>query len=322
MSNSIQIAGASFSKVLTALTLPDRSDILCEYVFGTSAAQSVRNIANLSASGTETGSVASLNRVSNGSGGTDGTYALAFSGGGAGSGAAGTFTVTGGAISAVNLTNTGVLYSSDPAVSVAACPGLTGAVVTATRSVPTYASNSMVIATGVAALHAKSGIRTGIIPTSDVITMFIVRQRGSNAGSDAQIAGMYNGGQKFGFDEDGTTAYFKAGSSNNTHGAKLPLPAAGVWTFQAGVGVAAGGFAKGYYYGSVGAATTTEVVDTNPTVGALSEIYIGTGGLVGQGFTYPLAYFAAVNRAYTKAEIDAAGAQIRAYLAALRNITI
>lgn len=46
MSSSIQIAGANFSKALTSLTLPDRSQLIGEYVFGGSQANSVKNRAN------------------------------------------------------------------------------------------------------------------------------------------------------------------------------------------------------------------------------------------------------------------------------------
>lgn len=46
MGLSIQVAGASFSKVLTSLTLPDRRNLIAEYVFGGDFASSARNLAN------------------------------------------------------------------------------------------------------------------------------------------------------------------------------------------------------------------------------------------------------------------------------------
>lgn len=64
-----------------------------------------------------------------GSGYTDGTHSLAFSGGG-GSGAAGTFNVSGGKVTSVTLTLGGSTYSSPPSVSFAAGGG-TGAKATA-----------------------------------------------------------------------------------------------------------------------------------------------------------------------------------------------
>lgn len=66
-----------------------------------------------------------------GSGGANGTFALAFSGGG-GTGAAGTFTVTGGAVTAVAITAPGSGYATAPTISTAASSGLTGANITAT----------------------------------------------------------------------------------------------------------------------------------------------------------------------------------------------
>lgn len=70
--------------------------------------------------------VYSLDSLVAGSGGTDGTYPLAFSGGG-GSGAAGWFAVASGAVSTYQITARGVGYTSAPAVSFAASAGLTGA---------------------------------------------------------------------------------------------------------------------------------------------------------------------------------------------------
>lgn len=66
-----------------------------------------------------------------GSGGTDGQYALSFSGGGGGINLAGYFIVLGGAVSAIFITNGGSGYVSNPTVSFSACPGLTGATATA-----------------------------------------------------------------------------------------------------------------------------------------------------------------------------------------------
>lgn len=65
-----------------------------------------------------------------GTGGTNGTFALGFTGGG-GSGAAGVFTVAGGVIVATSITATGYNYATAPTVSFAASAGLTGASATA-----------------------------------------------------------------------------------------------------------------------------------------------------------------------------------------------
>lgn len=67
-----------------------------------------------------------------GSGGTDGTFALAFSGG-AGTdliAPTGTFTVSGGAVTAVTITQRGGGYTTAPTISTAASAGLTGATLT------------------------------------------------------------------------------------------------------------------------------------------------------------------------------------------------
>jgi lysophospholipase L1-like esterase len=65
-----------------------------------------------------------------GTGGTNGTFAIGFSGG-VGTGAAGYFTVAGGSITSIALTATGDSYTSAPTMSFAASSGLTGASATA-----------------------------------------------------------------------------------------------------------------------------------------------------------------------------------------------
>lgn len=70
--------------------------------------------------------------TSPGSGGTDGTYPLTFTSA-TGTGAAGTATVSGGAITAVSLASGGSGYKAGDTVSVTA-PGLTGAALTPTIS--------------------------------------------------------------------------------------------------------------------------------------------------------------------------------------------
>jgi lysophospholipase L1-like esterase len=74
--------------------------------------------------------VASVASLVGGSGGTNGTFDLAFSGG-AGSGAAGRFVVAGGAVVSVVITATGDSYTSAPTISFASSSGLTGASATA-----------------------------------------------------------------------------------------------------------------------------------------------------------------------------------------------
>ena len=69
----------------------------------------------------------SLELVAGGTGYTNGTFALGISGGG-GSGAAGTFTVTGGIVTAVNLTNGGSGYTSTPTITFPGAGSGSGAV--------------------------------------------------------------------------------------------------------------------------------------------------------------------------------------------------
>ena len=83
-----------------------------------------------------------------GSGGLDGTYGLTFSGGG-GTGAAGTYTVTGGIVASVLISATGVGYTSLPTVGGFASAAVTGAVITPVMSaIITF--NPMSTATAVA----------------------------------------------------------------------------------------------------------------------------------------------------------------------------
>lgn len=83
-----------------------------------------------------------------GTGGTNGTFAVAFSGG-AGSGAAATFVVAGGAVTQITITSKGVGYTSAPTMSFAASTGLSGASATAVIAPRTNSGDYfLVIGTG------------------------------------------------------------------------------------------------------------------------------------------------------------------------------
>lgn len=82
-----------------------------------------------SAEGISSGVVGATTLVG-GSGGTNGQFDLAFSGG-AGAGAAGRFVVAGGAVTSIIITSPGTGYTSAPTISFAASSGLTGASATA-----------------------------------------------------------------------------------------------------------------------------------------------------------------------------------------------
>ncbi|RWC28169.1 MAG: phage tail protein [Mesorhizobium sp.] len=74
--------------------------------------------------------IAGHGAITPGAGGTNGTFALAFTGG-TGSGAAGTFTVAGGALTAITITSAG-RYTVAPTFSFAASANLAGAAATVT----------------------------------------------------------------------------------------------------------------------------------------------------------------------------------------------
>lgn len=93
--------------------------------------------------------------ITPGSSGANGTFALGFTGG-TGSGAAGTFTVTGGQITAVTITNPGV-YTVVPTATFAASAGLTGASVVLTLQ---NLANGIVASIGTIA----SRLRAGFLP--------------------------------------------------------------------------------------------------------------------------------------------------------------
>jgi len=83
-------------------------------------------------SGSAVGGLTDPQITAAGSGGTDGTYNLIFTGGG-GTGAAGTVTVSGGVATSIALTSVGSGYTSAPAVSLVNATGLAGATATVKR---------------------------------------------------------------------------------------------------------------------------------------------------------------------------------------------
>ena len=105
---------------------------------------------------TITSGITGSTNIVGGSGYTNGTYDLIVSGGG-GSGCTGTFTITGGALASISITNAGTGYTSAPTFSFANAPfGGTGASATATLG--TGASATAVVGTGASA--SISGIFT------------------------------------------------------------------------------------------------------------------------------------------------------------------
>lgn len=93
------------------------------------AAINAGNIFATAAAGVSNGVLSTTSLVA-GTGGTNGTFDVAFSGG-AGSGAAARFTVAGGALVSISISSKGTGYTSAPTMSFAASTGLTGASATA-----------------------------------------------------------------------------------------------------------------------------------------------------------------------------------------------
>ncbi|QQQ19682.1 SGNH/GDSL hydrolase family protein [Brevundimonas vitis] len=116
------IAGAGAAQVTAIVEAADEQIANVAQVFG---ARDYAGNADALSNG-----VASLAAVVAGTGGTNGTFALGFSGGG-GTGAAGVFVVAGGVVVSTMLTAPGRGYTSAPTVSFAASAGLTGASATA-----------------------------------------------------------------------------------------------------------------------------------------------------------------------------------------------
>lgn len=96
-----------------------------------------------------------------GTGYTDGTFPLVFTGGG-GSGAAGTVTVAGGIITARTITNKGQNYTSAPTVTAPAVVGGTGATYTATINAAPVVTSTFVSASGGTATVTLSTIASDL----------------------------------------------------------------------------------------------------------------------------------------------------------------
>lgn len=324
MSVALNVSTATFPDIAAGAILPKRDFLVGEYLFGGSMASTIKNRANPLLPMVEVGVITALNRVSNGSGGTDGTYALIFSGGNPTTPATGTFTVTGGTITAVTLSTNGG-YQSAPTVLLTNCPGLTGASVTATRASPTYNSASVLVRSSTTAGY---GFQTGIIPDENH-SLILVRKPATTA-STVTIAGMPAvGSSLWGFRQfGGSTNYFSGGEgSSPNQGANRPTPSAGTIFFECGVEYVHGNSLL--YYGSGGAisvatAPTTAVLRRTlgsgaSTVDLFSQMCYGSGLLTDSITTNnEELYFGAIyNTQLTSAEVTAAYLAVQAFLATL-----
>jgi hypothetical protein len=138
-----------------------------------------------------------------GSGGTDGTFSFTLSGGGATKQGTGTFTVSGGQVTAATITNPGDRYTSMPTASLTASAGLTGASLTFTGYIGEITVGTASPSTG------GTGHGTGYV-TAPVLTF------SGGGGSGAEGIAIV-GGDCFNADYDVDT------SISNTHAHALQI---------------------------------------------------------------------------------------------------
>jgi len=133
-----------------------------------------------------TGAISSIELLSGGTGYTTGTYALGFSGGGGGTGAAATYTVSGGIVTGVTVTNSGSGYTSTPTVSFPSGGG-TGATGLAVLSPAIVDSVTVVNGgsgfTGTPTLTFQGGGGTGAAATANITSGSISSVTMTNNGS-------------------------------------------------------------------------------------------------------------------------------------------
>jgi hypothetical protein len=106
-----------------------------------------------------------------GSGGTDGTFVFGVSGGTGAGGCSGTFTVFGGHVVALQLTNPGV-YTVAPTITTTASAGLSGAVITAALGAGVVDLDVGVAGSGASVIMNSTTVVTGgpVVATSAYIT--------------------------------------------------------------------------------------------------------------------------------------------------------
>jgi hypothetical protein len=122
--------GEAIDQAIRAEAAADSAEASAAYAQVSANAAQVNSGLYASTSDALSNGVALAIVTAGGSGGTNGTFALTFSGGG-GTGAAGTFLVIAGALESIAITNPGTGYTTAPTLSFAASMGLTGATATA-----------------------------------------------------------------------------------------------------------------------------------------------------------------------------------------------
>jgi len=167
-----------------------------------------------------------------GSGGTNGTFNLAFSGGG-GTGAAGTFTVAGGVVTTIALTNAGSGYVSAPAIYLTACPGLVGATATVKRT--GQGTKSYQFGAGIYGLAPFTGDAVGAL--NQEITLLSIARASFNA--QASLIGNYAGnasrGLLTGMISNGGSKGYLMEAAQTASGTLVDANRATLWTLYATV---------------------------------------------------------------------------------------
>lgn len=247
-----------------------------------------------------------------GSGGTDGTYALAFSGGG-GSGAAGTVTVSGGVATAIALTNAGSGYTSAPTVSLAAATGLTGATATVKRIGqgaksfqfgPSSAATSTIVGDTVGAINGELTLLT-IARASYNQQVALIGNYAGNAARGVLGGLIANGGSKS----------YLVESAATQSGTVVDASRATLWAVYASVFTRTSVTQIEWRTGL--STASTPVTRADAALGGSNTIRVGQqptafGSVTGA----EVAVAAVANKAWTQAEVATWGAAMSAKLAA------
>jgi hypothetical protein len=326
MTTATLATSTTYTNIAKGRILSIRDYLVGEYLLGGSKTESVKNRANPNLPLLEVGVITALTKTASGSGGTDGTYNLIFTGGNPTTAATGTFVVVSGAVTTVTLTGNGQGYQSAPTVSLTNCPGLTGASVTATKAAPTYNTHSAVVRSSATAGY---GFQTQVISDED-FTLLLVRKNATTA-AQPNLMGMppVGGSNLWGLREHDTNNYGSAGeSSGTTGGCALPKPADGAIYFQALTHLPLQ--YTQFYQGASGSLTLAPNAASVATerrmliqAGNMLQVYtqwlIGTGGLTDSIATNTCeVYFAAIyNRVLSQTELTQCYADITTYLGTL-----
>ena len=246
-----------------------------------------------------------------GGSGTNGTFNLAFAGGG-GAGAAGTFTVAGGVVTAIVLTNPGNGYTSSPNVSLAACPGLAGATATVKRT--GQGTKSYQFGAGIFGVAPFTG--DAVAAANQEITLLSIARASFNA--QTSLMGNYAGNAARGMltgtiANGGSKAYLVEAAATQS-GTLVDAQRATLWTLYASVFKRDG---VQHFTWRTGLSQASAIVERTPAadIGGANAIRVGaqpTAFGTAAGAEETIA--AVANKAWTQAEIANWGAAMSAKL--------